>query len=86
MRKEKKKTWHTLKDEKCPQCSAPLTKGMFDIDYIQCGNACGFIVKDDVKKLLVNRDHMDERDMAKEAAIEIGLPEDEADAMVEDLM
>lgn len=56
-KRPKQKTWDKLKEEKCPKCGSPLTKGMFDNEHIQCANACGFVVRDDVKDLLVQRDH-----------------------------
>ncbi len=54
MKKPKKKIWSELKDEKCPKCKCPLTKGMFG-DLVGC--ECGFIIETKTKDLLVKRDH-----------------------------
>lgn len=55
MAKKKKKTWEQLKETRCPKCNSVLMKDMFSGELLGC--SCGFIIKEDVKNLLVNRDH-----------------------------
>lgn len=54
--KSTKKTWKELKDNNCPRCSEELSKGMFGGDFSGC-QACGFVISDDSKDILVERDH-----------------------------
>lgn len=53
IRKVKKKTWHSLKDEKCPRCGKPLQKSML-LNLVGCD--CGFILEESTKNVLVERD------------------------------
>lgn len=55
-RKKKQKTWWQLKDSKCPTCGIELNKGMFNSSFTGCQN-CGFIIEDNIKDLLIKRDH-----------------------------
>ena len=55
----KKKTWSELKDVKCPNCKQLLTKDLFEGKLLGC--ACGFIITEKVKDLLVKRDHSDDK-------------------------
>lgn len=57
-KKHKHKTWSELKDIKCPNCKQTLMKDMFTGKLLGC--ACGFIVTEETKDLLVKRDHSDE--------------------------
>lgn len=57
MRKPKKKTWQSLREEKCPKCGAGLMNDLFGTGEVGC--ACGFNVKGPVKDLLVKRDKDD---------------------------
>lgn len=58
-RKHKKKVWWQLAHAKCPKCNTELQKGMFDANFVSCPNVpeCGFTINEDVKNLLVKRDH-----------------------------
>ena len=53
-RKPKKKTWYQLKDEQCPKCGSTLMIDLFGSGTVGC--ACGFVIAENVKTLLVNRD------------------------------
>lgn len=53
-RKQKKSSWHELKDEKCPKCKGTLMNDLFTSGTSGC--SCGFYVTKDVKDLLVKRD------------------------------
>lgn len=55
-KKQKFKTWKELADNKCPSCKTELQKGMFEDPYTACQN-CGFLIMDETKKVLVERDH-----------------------------
>jgi len=54
VRKQKKKTWASLKEEKCPKCSAVLMNDLFGKGQIGC--ACGFNIESHVKDILTERD------------------------------
>jgi len=55
MRKPKKKSWHELKDEKCPKCKGVLMRDLFGNGTIGC--SCGFVLEEKMKDFLVKRDH-----------------------------
>lgn len=56
---KKKKVWWQLKDAKCPKCGVELSKGLLGDSWTGC-QSCGFQIKDEVKNLLVQRDHNDD--------------------------
>lgn len=55
MKKNKKKSWHELKNDKCPKCKQTLMDDLFGIGTVGC--ACSFQIQGDVKNLLVERDN-----------------------------
>lgn len=54
MRKIKKNSWHELKDNKCPKCKSQLMVDLFGERFEGC--SCGFLIEEDTKTLLVERD------------------------------
>jgi len=54
-RKPKKKSWHQLREEKCPKCGATLMRDLFGEGYIGC--SCGFNLNSEVKNILIARDN-----------------------------
>ena len=57
MKKQKKKTWHSLKEEKCPKCGATLMRDLYGNGLVGC--ACGFVLEENVKNIIVKRDYND---------------------------
>jgi|ETN02SMinimDraft_2_1059926.scaffolds.fasta_scaffold119112_3 hypothetical protein len=53
-RKKKKKTWHQLKDDKCPKCNQTLMRDLYGGGLLGC--ACSFILEEHTKDILVERD------------------------------
>ena len=55
MRKQKKKTWHQLKDDKCPKCNGTLMRDLYGDGLVGC--SCGFVLEEHTKDILVERDN-----------------------------
>lgn len=55
MKQNKQKTWSELKDFNCPKCGGELMKDIFNGETVGC--ACGFVVTQETRNLLVKRDH-----------------------------
>lgn len=54
MKKNKKKPWEELKDNRCPNCGSVLTIDLFTKKLLGC--SCGFEIVTKTKNLLVKRD------------------------------